>query len=107
MHAHVVYSQVDSLPTGFSRTWVTDILKGQFGFEGVVISDDISMAGAAVFEDIADRCEAAFAAGCDATLICNRPDLSAKALDTVPSRIPAFLTDPGRRSLTLLRPRSV
>jgi beta-N-acetylhexosaminidase len=107
MPAHVVYSQVDSLPAGFSRTWVTDILKGQFGFEGVVISDDLSMAGAAVFEDIADRCEAAFAAGCDATLICNRPDLSAKALDTVPSRIPAFLTDPGRRSLTLLRPRSV
>ncbi|MEK9811751.1 MAG: beta-N-acetylhexosaminidase [Bordetella sp.] len=107
MPAHVVYSQVDSLPAGFSRIWVTDILKGQLGFEGVVISDDLSMAGAAVFDDIADRCEAAFAAGCDATLICNRPDLSVKALDTVPGRIPAFLTDPSRRSLSLLRPRSV
>ena len=83
------------------------LMRVRGGFEGVVISDDLSMAGAAVFEDITDRCEAAFAAGCDATLICNRPDLSAKALDTVPSRIPAFLTDPGRRSLTLLRPRSV
>lgn len=107
MPAHVVYSQVDSLPAGFSRIWVTDILKGQLGFEGVVISDDLSMAGAAVFDDIADRCEAAFAAGCDATLICNRPDLSAKALDTVPGRIPAFLTDSSRRSLSLLWPRSV
>lgn len=107
MPAHVVYSQVDSLPAGFSRIWVTDILKGQLGFEGVVISDDLSMAGAAVFDDIADRCEAAFAAGCDATLICNRPDLSVKALDTVPGRTPAFLTDPSRRSLSLLRPRSV
>ena len=107
MPAHVVYSQVDSLPAGFSRIWVTDILKGQLGFQGVVISDDLSMAGAAVFEDIADRCEAAFSAGCDATLICNRPDLSAQALDTVPARIPAFLNDPARRSLTLLRPRAL
>ena len=107
MPAHVVYPQVDHLPAGFSRIWVTDILKGQLGFEGVVISDDLSMAGAAVFEDIADRCEAAFAAGCDATLICNRPDLAVRALDSVPARIPAFLADPGRRSLARLRPRSI
>jgi beta-glucosidase-like glycosyl hydrolase len=64
------------------------------------------MAGAAVFEDVADRAEAAFQAGCDATLICNRPDLAARALDLVPARMPGFLNDPARRGLELLRPLS-
>ncbi|MEY3669460.1 MAG: Beta-hexosaminidase [Pseudomonadota bacterium] len=105
MPAHVVYSQVDRLPAGFSSRWIREVLRGRIGFEGVVISDDLSMAGAAVYADVADRAQAAFEAGCDATLICNRPDLAIQALDAVPRRLPAFLADPGRRPLSLLMPR--
>jgi beta-N-acetylhexosaminidase len=105
MPAHVVYSQVDSQPAGFSSRWIREVLRGRLRFEGVVISDDLSMAGAAVYADVADRAQAAFAAGCDATLICNRPDLAIQALDAVPRRMPGFLADPNRRPLSLLMPR--
>jgi beta-glucosidase-like glycosyl hydrolase len=54
---------------------------------------------------VVDRAQAAFEAGCDATLICNRPDLAIQALDTVPRRMPGFLADPTRRPLSLLMPR--
>ena len=107
MPAHVVYSQVDSQPAGFSSRWIRDVLRGHVGFEGVVISDDLSMAGAAVYADVPDRAQAAFEAGCDATLICNRPDLAIEALDAVPARMPGFLGDPTRRHLSLLMPRAV
>lgn len=106
MPAHIRYTQVDQAPAGFSQIWLRDILREQLGFQGVIISDDLSMAGAAVLEDVADRAEAAFRAGCDATLICNRPDLAARALDLIPARMPGFLNDPARRGLELLRPLS-
>jgi len=105
MPAHIRYTQVDDAPAGFSKIWLQDILRARLGFDGVIISDDLSMAGAAVLESVADRAETAFRAGCDATLICNRPDLAAQALDALPQRMPEFLNDPNRRGLERLRPR--
>ncbi len=104
MPAHIRYPQVDDAPAGFSKVWLKKILREQLGFEGVIISDDLSMAGAAVLEDVADRAQAAFEAGCDATLICNRPDLAQRALDELPNRMPQFLNDANRRGLELLLP---
>ncbi len=104
MPAHIRYTQVDDAPAGFSSVWLQSILRDKLGFDGVIISDDLSMAGAAVLESVADRAETAFRAGCDATLICNRPDLAAQALDALPSRMPEFLNDPNRRGLERLCP---
>ncbi|SMN13031.1 Beta N-acetyl-glucosaminidase [Bathymodiolus heckerae thiotrophic gill symbiont] len=81
MPAHVVYSQVDVKPAGFSSKWIKDILQVQLGFSGVVFSDDLSMQGAHFIENIADRVGASLGSGCDMVLICNHPELVAQVID--------------------------
>jgi beta-N-acetylhexosaminidase len=70
MTAHVVFSAIDPVaPATTSVTIVREVIRGFIGFQGLLMSDDVSMN--ALSGTIAERSRAAFAAGCDVVLHCN------------------------------------
>lgn len=92
MTAHVVFSAIDPAhPATTSATMIADVIRGAIGFQGLLMSDDVSMN--ALLGNIAERTRAIFAAGCDLALHCNgnieemrevaheTPELSGKALE--------------------------
>jgi beta-N-acetylhexosaminidase len=71
MTAHVVYPALDpTCPATLSSAIVTDLLRDEIGFEGVLFSDDLEM------QAIQGH---AIRAGCDLLLVCSRPDAQAEA----------------------------
>ncbi|WP_202301942.1 beta-N-acetylhexosaminidase [Mesorhizobium sp. 131-2-1] len=70
MTAHVVYSAVDpENPATTSARVVNDIIRGEIGFDGLLMSDDTSMR--ALSGDFPAKAAAILAAGCDLVLHCN------------------------------------
>jgi beta-N-acetylhexosaminidase len=91
MTAHVVFSALDPAhPATTSATIIEHVIRGVIGFQGLLMSDDVSMN--ALAGSIAERTRAIVAAGCDMVLHCNgkldemrevaaeTPELSGKAL---------------------------
>ena len=70
MTAHVVYSGFDrENPATTSRYMIGEIIRGWLGFDGLLMSDDLSMH--ALSGDFSQRTQSCFAAGCDVVLHCN------------------------------------
>ena len=70
MTAHIVYRALDpAAPATFSRTMIGEIIRGEIGFGGVLISDDLSMR--ALGGALGERVRRALGAGCDLVLHCN------------------------------------
>ena len=73
MVGHVIFPAVDTLPASLSPFWMRDQLRDRLGFDGAVLSDDMSMAGADVGGDCGRRILRSLEAGCDMVLLCNAP----------------------------------
>ncbi len=70
MTAHVVYSAVDpDHPATTSAKVVNEVIRGEIGFDGLLMSDDTSMK--ALSGDFPTKAAAILAAGCDLVLHCN------------------------------------
>jgi len=70
MTAHVVYTALDpAMPGTLSKTVIREAIRGAIGFDGLLMTDDLSMK--ALQGDFRQRAEAAIAAGCDIVLHCN------------------------------------
>lgn len=70
MTAHVIYEAVDAaLPATISPKVISDVIRGHIGFDGLLMTDDVSMK--ALSGSIGDNTKASFAAGCDLALHCN------------------------------------
>ena len=70
MTAHVVYTALDAeRPATTSKTVIDEVIRDFIGFDGCLMSDDVSMQ--ALSGTIGERTAAALAAGCDLALHCN------------------------------------
>src|SRR5687767_10323388 len=89
MTAHVLVTSVDDeRPATLSRRIVTDILRDELGFEGVIVSDDLDMKAISNRYTGSEAAVAAIAAGCDAVLMCgvgahSSIELQAQALEAL------------------------
>ena len=113
MTAHIVFEAIDPVnPATTSPALVRDIIRGRIGFDGLLMSDDVSMN--ALSGDYATRTQSIFAAGLDIVLHCNgvmeqmvevaaaTPQLSGKSLERANAALSA-LTPPGNEDMAELR----
>jgi len=79
MTAHVIYTAVDpKRPATTSKKAFKRVIRGAIGFDGLVMSDDLSMK--ALAGDFRERAETSLAAGCDVVLHCNGDMAEMKAV---------------------------
>lgn len=75
MTAHVMYPAWDAQrPATFSKRILKDILRGELGFEGVIVSDDLEMKAVETHFDFGTFAERGVEAGLDVFLICHNRD---------------------------------
>ncbi len=72
MVAHVIYRKIDArAPASCSRRVIWDVIRQKIGFQGLLLSDDISMEALKDYGDAGQRAEKMLRAGCDVALHCN------------------------------------
>jgi len=101
MTAHVVFSAIDPLaPATTSGTMVREVIRAYLGFDGLLMSDDLSMN--ALSGTLAERSRAALGAGCDMVLHCNG---KLDEMREIAAAVPSLEGEPARRAEAALKQR--
>jgi beta-N-acetylhexosaminidase len=82
MIGHIAIDSLDptGLPASLSPTITRDLLRGDLGFDGLVMTDDLDMGAILNHYGFADTMHLALAAGNDLLMICHRVEMAAEAL---------------------------
>lgn len=84
MVAHILLRQVDSkVPASMSKIVITDLLRTRLGFEGVIVSDDMTMGAIVENYNLTDAVIKSVNAGCDLLLVCHGYDQEIAVLDAL------------------------
>lgn len=101
MTAHVVFAAIDPVaPATTSVTMVREVIRGTIGFDGLLMTDDISMQ--ALGGSLPERGRASLGAGCDVVLHCNG---SLAERIEVAASVPPLAGDGARRAAAALAAR--
>jgi beta-N-acetylhexosaminidase len=84
MTAHVVYPALDAeRPATMSRRILTDLLRGELGFSGVIVSDDLGMKAVADRHPVGELAVAVVEAGADVLLLCREVEPQDRAFEAL------------------------
>jgi beta-N-acetylhexosaminidase len=71
MTAHIIYTAIDeNLPISLSEKAIEEVIRGDIGFNGVLLCDDLDMKALDDYGEIDEKCNKALKAGCDLALYC-------------------------------------
>lgn len=71
MTAHILYPAVDQNdPVSLSANAIKDVIRGEIGFDGVLLCDDLDMKALDSYGSVSDKAISALDAGCDLGLYC-------------------------------------
>lgn len=101
MTAHVLYQSIDpNRAATISRKIVQEIIRGHIGFDGLLMTDDLSMK--ALTGSLQERAEMSLEAGCDVVLHCNGDLAEMREIAAV---CPALAGEASRRAEAALKRR--
>ena len=83
MSSHCVYKAFDEAPSTLSKILLTDVLRNEYNYQGLIISDGMEMKAIADHYGIGEGCVQALNAGCDILLLCHEYEEQKNAFDTV------------------------
>jgi len=94
MVAHLLVPEADARrPASLTPGIVDTILRGEIGFDGLVVTDDLEMGAVTRRHDVAEAAVLAVEAGCDALLVCATRESQEAAVDALAreaARSPSF-----------------